>query len=96
MGSTVSIDTERLRAGASLLSADHADPQGVVIEAGELGSPRADAAFERFERYWSMGRAALTRSTDALATVLGSAEEAYRQRDAESARQFAVGGARAF
>lgn len=90
MGKKVSVDVGRLREGASALSGDGGDPRDPVIEVGDLGSSRADAAFEEFERYWSAGRSAVTHSTDALVGVLRSAADVYTRRDAESAQQFAA------
>lgn len=95
MGKKVSVDVRRLREGASALAAGGGDPRGPVIQVGDLGSSRADGAFEEFERYWSAGRSAVVHSTDALVGVLRSAADVYTRRDAESARQFTA-GTRAF
>lgn len=95
MGTEVSVDTRRLRAGAAALSKAGTDIRAARFDAGDLGSPRTDAAFESFERYWTSGRSALARSEDALVRVLNSAAEGYGHRDAENAREFS-GGLRAF
>ena len=95
MSTKVSVDTDRLRAGASTLSAKVAEVRDARFDAGDLGSSRADAAFVEFERYWAQGRSALAQSEDALVEVLTSAAEGYTKRDTESARALS-GGFRAF
>lgn len=91
MGTSVSVDAARLRQGASALAADVGEKRGPALSAGDLGSSRADAAFEGFERYWGAGRSALSQSGETLAGVLRSAAEAYTRRDADDARGFGVG-----
>ena len=95
MGKTVSIDADRLREGASILSAYAQDPRSIVLDRSEFGCAVAGVAFDEFSQYWSAGRSALSRSTTALVTVLQSAADASTRRDAEDARQFSA-GARAF
>lgn len=95
MNKTVLIDADRLREGASILSAHVRDTQSIVLDRSEFGSAQAGVAFDEFSQYWSAGRSALSRSTTALVTVLQTAAEASTRRDAEDARQFSA-GARAF
>ncbi|MFE4469302.1 hypothetical protein ACFRFH_10830 [Leifsonia sp. NPDC056824] len=91
MSAKVSVDTDRLRAGASTLSAKVAEVRDARFDAGDLGSPRADAGFVEFERYWAPGRSALAQSEDTLVEVLTSAADGYTKRDADSARAFSRG-----
>lgn len=89
--SKVTIDATRLRAGATALSGTEQDPRGRRFGPGDLGAAQSDAAFEEFTQYWTTGRSAVTQSSDALATVLRSAAEAYTRRDADDARRFGSG-----
>lgn len=85
MSRVVEVDPGQLRAGADLLAqACERRPQ-TEVEAGELGSVTARAAFERFEEYWSSPRTLLADSLDAMTRALRAGAEAYERRDAGDA-----------
>ena len=95
MSEKKSVHVDHLREGAAALSKNGADPKGGKIGAGDLGSARADAAFEQFDSYWSAGRSAIVHTADALGTALVSAADTYSRRDGDDAKNFS-GGPRAF
>ncbi|WP_295119488.1 type VII secretion target [uncultured Leifsonia sp.] len=95
MSGTVSVNVEALRAGAHASSRLPEAPRSVTIGLGDLGSARADAAFERYHPTWSSECSSTVRSLEKLSALLVSAADAYEQRDTEAAATFA-GGPRAF
>lgn len=70
-------------------------PVSVTVGMGDLGSARADAAFERYYPTWSSECSEAVRSVEKLSAMLSSAADTYERRDAEAAETFA-GGSRAF
>ncbi|MFJ8894487.1 hypothetical protein ACIRCZ_07885 [Leifsonia sp. NPDC102414] len=95
MTGTISVRVDELRDGARVLGTMPAAPRSVTVGMGDLGSARADAAFERYYPTWSSECSAAVRSVERLAALLGAAADTYVRRDTEAARGFA-GGARAF
>ncbi len=91
MSGKVSVRTAELHEGARALDGLRDAPRSVTIGMGDLGSARADAAFERYYPTWSSECSALVRSVEKLSALLRSAADTYVRRDAEAAEGFAGG-----
>lgn len=95
MGGKVSVDVAELRAGARALKGLPEAPAKPTVSMGDLGSRRADAAFERYYPTWSSECATAVRTVEKLSALLRSAADTYVRRDEEAAERLA-GGSRAF
>lgn len=95
MTGKVAVSIAELREGARALEGIPDAPPTLTVGMGDLGSARADAAFERYYPAWTSECSAAVRSIEKLSALLGSAADTYVRRDAEAARGFS-GGARAF
>lgn len=95
MSGTISVSIAELREAARAVDGASEAPASVTVGLGDLGSSRADAAFERYYPTWSSECSTTVRSVTKLAAMLRSAAETYERRDVEAAATFA-GGSRAF
>lgn len=95
MSGKVSVHVAELREGARALEAMPVPPRSVTVGMGDLGSARADAAFEQYYPTWSSECSTAVRAVEKLAALLRSAADTSVRRDDEAAKGFA-GGARAF
>ena len=95
MSHKVQVDTDQLRRSAQRLGEVNAERPGSPAE-GSLGAVRAIGAFGEFDGYWSSALLAVSESVASLREALVSAADVYERRDADSARGFSFGVARAF
>ena len=85
MSGRISVDIAELRDGASELEGAPGAPAKVTIGMGDLGSRRADAAFEHYYPTWSSECSSAARSVQKLSAMLRSAADEYARRDTEAA-----------
>jgi|GEM_PF-1416922 len=95
MSGKVSVDIAELREGARALKGLPEAPARPAVSMGDLGSARADAAFERYYPTWSSECSTAAQSVEKLSAILRSSADTYVRRDEEAAKGLA-GGAHAF